>query len=235
MGGCGSQLDCRVIMQPNLDWGIIVNFWTIPCIASIEATICLCFAEGALLDHQTTLDNLVGGMKSGCFAIRIWDISSGGAELVWCTPLVGVENLHSQAWRSPNGWGWYQSWQARLGEYEVFVHHQRTIWPISDKGLYTTLDVVWAKLEFVMMSHTGVGQRTDALIIGDDFCGALFLCARMISPTRLPRVMGYAGNMPKRNIYFGFLYGDDTMKTKSCKWRHLNLLYRQGILFNDSR
>jgi hypothetical protein len=61
------------------------------------------------------------------------------------------------------------------------------------------------RLEFVMMPHTGVGWRKDALIIGDDSCGAHLLRARMISPTRLSRGMGYAGNMPKKYIYFEFL------------------------------
>jgi hypothetical protein len=97
--------------------------------------------------------------------------------------------------------------------------------PFPTRPLYATLDVVWAKdevhalyrLEFVMMPHIGVGQRRDALIIGDDSCGALLLHARMISSTRLPRGMGYVGNMPKKDIYFGFLHSSDTMETNS--WR----------------
>ena len=101
------------------------------------------------------------------------------------------------------------------------------------RALYATLDVVRPKnevralhtLEFVMMPHTGVGRRKDAFIIGDNSCGAFFLCPCMISPTRFPRCMGYAGNMPKKYIYFGFLHGGDTMETKSCKSRHLNLLH----------
>jgi hypothetical protein len=64
---------------------------------------------------------------------------------------------------------------------------------------------------------TSVGRRKDVLIIGDDSCGAFLFHARMISPKRLPRGMGYAGNMPKRDIYFGFLHGGDTMETKSCR------------------
>ena len=82
MGGWGSDLDYSVIMQPNLDWGIIINCKKILCIALAEATICLCFAEGALLDRRTTLANLVRGMKSGWSAIRTRDISSGKSELV---------------------------------------------------------------------------------------------------------------------------------------------------------
>ena len=96
--------------------------------------------------------------------------------------------------------------------------------PIPTRVLYATLYAVWAedevralhRLEFVMMPHTGVGRCRDALIIGDDFCGALLLRASMISPTRLPKGMGYADNMPMKDIYFGFLYGGDTMKTNSC-------------------
>jgi hypothetical protein len=104
-------------------------------------------------------------------------------------------------------------------------HQQRTASPICNKALYATLDVVWEKnevnalyrLEFVMMPNTGVGRGVDVLIIGDDSCGVLLLRARMISPTRLSRGMGYAGNMPKRNIYFEFLHGGDTMETKSYR------------------
>ena len=69
-------------MQPNFDWRIIVNFRTIPCVALADATIYLYFVKGALLDRRTTLDNLVGGMKSGNSGTRIQDICSGRAELV---------------------------------------------------------------------------------------------------------------------------------------------------------
>ena len=97
--------------------------------------------------------------------------------------------------------------------------------PFLTRALYATLDVVRAKnkvcalhrLKFVMMSHIGVGQRRDALIIGDDSCGTLLFRARMITPTRLPNGIGYAGNMPNRDIYFGFLHGGDTTETKSCR------------------
>ena len=97
MGGCGFDLDCKVIIQPNFGWGIIVNFRTVPCIVSAEATICLYFVEGALLDRQKTLDNLVAGMKSGCSRIRIRDISSGGAELV--KNRVGVMRSFGGSWK----------------------------------------------------------------------------------------------------------------------------------------
>ena len=54
--------------------------------------------------------------------------------------------------------------------------------PFPTRALYATLYVVGAKdevralhrLEFVMMPHTGVGRRMDALIIGDDSCSAFF-------------------------------------------------------------
>ena len=73
------------------------------------------------------------------------------------------------------------------------------------------------------MSHTGVSRRRGALIIGDNSCGALLLRVRMISPTRLPKCMTYASNMPKRDIYFSFLHGGDMMENKYCRWRCLNL------------
>lgn len=90
------------------------------------------------------------------------------------------------------------------------------------RSLYATLDVIWIKdevhvlqkLDFIMMPHTSVDRRRDALIIGDDSCSALLLCARMFSLTKLPKIMEYAGNMPKREIYFGLLYGGDTMETR---------------------
>ena len=97
MGGCGSNLDCTVIMQPNPGWGIIVIFRTVLCIPLAEATICLCFAEGALLDFRTSLDNLVGGMKSRCSGTRIWDIFNGGAELV--KSRIGVIRFFGGSWK----------------------------------------------------------------------------------------------------------------------------------------
>ena len=68
-----------------------------------------------------------------------------------------------------------------------------------------------------MAPHTGVGRSSDVPIVGDDSCNALLLCAHMISPTRLPRGMVYASNMPQRHIHFGFLYGGDSMETNSCR------------------
>ena len=180
----------------HLVYGIIVDFKTLPCIASAEATICLCFTEGALLDRRTTLDNLFGGMKFENTRRRIPYISSGGAELV--KSRVGVMRSFGGSWKPAFS-------RAKISERVRLV---------------------------LMMPHIGVGRRRDALIIGDDYCSPL-LCARMINETRLPWCIGYAGNMPKRDIYFSFLHCGDTMETKSC--RHLNLLYRQRTLLNDNR
>lgn len=74
MGGWGSELDRSGIMQPNPGWGVIVNIKTIPSITIAETIICLCFAEGAMLDRRTTLGNFVELMKSRNSGIRISDI-----------------------------------------------------------------------------------------------------------------------------------------------------------------
>ena len=97
--------------------------------------------------------------------------------------------------------------------------------PFPTRALYATLYVVGAEdkvhalhlLEFVMMRHIDVGRRRDAFIIGDDSCSALLLRARMINPTRVPLCIGYAGNMPKRDICFSFLHCGDTMETEFCR------------------
>ena len=81
MGGWSFDLDCSVIMQPNPGWGIIVNFKTIPCIGSAEATICLCFTEGALLDRQQPWTILSEGWSMEIPEYR-FQTSIGGAELV---------------------------------------------------------------------------------------------------------------------------------------------------------
>ena len=81
MGGWDSDLDCSVIMQRNPGWGIMVNFITTMHSFSRGNHLPLLY-EGALLDRRTTLDNLVGGMKSWSFGIWFPDLSSGGAELV---------------------------------------------------------------------------------------------------------------------------------------------------------
>ena len=56
----------------------------------------------------------------------------------------------------------------------------QTLYVVEAEDEVRTLD----RLEFVMMSHTGVSRRKDALIIGDNPCSALLIRARMISPTR---------------------------------------------------
>ena len=116
-----------------------------------------------------------------------------------------------------DGLNWENMWL-------VVIRRERH-YPFPMRALYVMLDValgkdevrVLHKLEFVMMPHTGVCRRKDGLIIGDDSCGVLFLCARMISPTRLPKGIGYAGNMPNRVIYFGLLRDGDTLETKACR------------------
>ena len=75
-------------------------------------------------------------------------------------------NLHGPDW-----------WNRRL----LVISRERHD-PFPTRALHATFDVVWAKdevralhrLEFVMMPHTGVGGRRDALVIGDDSCGAFF-------------------------------------------------------------
>ena len=74
--------------------------------------------------------------------------------------------------------------------------------PFWMRALYATFYVVGAEdevrvlhgLEFVIMPCTSLGRRMDALIIGNNSCSARLLRARMISPTRLPKCIGYAGN-----------------------------------------
>ena len=67
-----------------------------------------------------------------------------------------------------------------------------------------------------MAPHTDAGQSSDAPIVSDNSCSTFLLRARMISPTRLPKGMGYASNMPKKHIHFDFLYGGDSTETSSC-------------------
>ena len=57
----GAGLDCNMITQPNPRRGIMVTFKMDPSIAHIEATICICFVDGAMLDHRVGLDCLKVG------------------------------------------------------------------------------------------------------------------------------------------------------------------------------
>ena len=51
----------HMIIQPNQGCGIMVTFKMDPSIARTEATICICFVDGAMLDCHVGLDCLEVG------------------------------------------------------------------------------------------------------------------------------------------------------------------------------
>ena len=212
MGGCSSDLDCRVTMQPKPDGGIIINFITNTMHSfsrdSHLPLLCQMCAAGSSnnLGQSCRRDEVWKFWNTDSRHIQ-WG-SGVGEESSWCDTLLWWELKTCVLKRE----------DLRTGE--VGTNLDRPNWgnmrfliinkdwhdPFPTRTFYTTLDVVWAKDEFysflrlecVMMSYTGVGRRMGVLIIGDDSCGAFLLRANMISPTRLPRGMRYAGNMPKR-------------------------------------
>ena len=50
-----------MITQPNPRRGIMVTFKMVPSIARADATICICFVDGAVADHLVDLDCLEEG------------------------------------------------------------------------------------------------------------------------------------------------------------------------------
>ena len=54
----GASLECNMIMQPNLGRGIMITLKMDPSIAHAEATIFICFVDGAMLDRGVGLDCL---------------------------------------------------------------------------------------------------------------------------------------------------------------------------------
>jgi hypothetical protein len=61
----GAGLDCKVSTQPNPGRGIIVTLRMVPFIARADATICICFVDGAVADRLVVLDCLEEGYESG--------------------------------------------------------------------------------------------------------------------------------------------------------------------------
>ena len=50
-----------MITQPNLGRGIMITFKMDPSVAYVDATIYICFVNGAVLDHCMGLDYLAIG------------------------------------------------------------------------------------------------------------------------------------------------------------------------------
>jgi hypothetical protein len=154
-------------------------------------------------------ESKLGEELSRCDAFIWWELKT-------CV-LKGEDLRAGEVGTNLNGPDW--------GNKRLLVISRERYNPFPTRVLHATFDIVWAKdevgtlhrLEFIMMPHTGVGWRKDALIIGDNSCGAFLLRTLIISPTKLSRGMGYAYNIPKRDIYFGFLHGGDTMETKSYR------------------
>ena len=57
----GDGFDCKVMIQPNPGWGIMVTLRMDAAIFCAEPMLSSCFDEGPLLDRQTNLDFLVLG------------------------------------------------------------------------------------------------------------------------------------------------------------------------------
>ena len=95
MGGCGFDLDYIVIIQLNLGWGIIVNFRTVPCIASAWTNIDLCFAGRCVARSPNNLEQSCGRDEVKVF----WNTDMNhikwgsivGKESSWCDVLLWWE------------------------------------------------------------------------------------------------------------------------------------------------
>ena len=65
MNWVGAGLDYNMITQPNPRRGIMVTFNMIASMARADATICICFVDGAVADRLVVLDCLEK-------KIRVW-------------------------------------------------------------------------------------------------------------------------------------------------------------------
>jgi hypothetical protein len=125
-------------------------------------------------------NRIVGEESSRCDVLLWWELKTCVLKRENLRPGEVGTNLYEPDW-----------WNRRL----LVISRERHD-SFRTRALHATFDVVCAKdkvrafyrLEFVMMPHIGVGGRRDTLIIGDDSCGALLLCARMISQQDFPEV-----------------------------------------------
>ena len=76
----GVDLDSKVSTQPNPRRGIIVTFRIVPSIAHVDATICICFIDGAVTDRLVVLDCLDEGF--GLAGTSTPERSKWGAEVL---------------------------------------------------------------------------------------------------------------------------------------------------------
>lgn len=89
-------MDCKVSTQPNPGRGIIVTFRMVPSIARADATICICFVDGAVADRLVALDCLEEGYESGLAGTSTPERSRGGAEVL--KRRVGVMRSFCGSW-----------------------------------------------------------------------------------------------------------------------------------------
>jgi hypothetical protein len=68
--------------QPNPGRGIIVTLRMVPSIARADATICICFVDGAVADRLIVLDCLEEGYESRLARMSTPKRSRGGAVLL---------------------------------------------------------------------------------------------------------------------------------------------------------
>jgi hypothetical protein len=73
----GAGLDCKVSTQPNPGREIIVTLRMVPSIARANATIYICFVDGAVADRLVVLDYLEEGYESGLAGMSTPERSRG--------------------------------------------------------------------------------------------------------------------------------------------------------------
>ena len=71
-----------MITQPNPRPRIMVTFIMVPSIARADATICICFVDGAVADRLVVLDCLEEGYESGLAGTSTPERSSGGVDVL---------------------------------------------------------------------------------------------------------------------------------------------------------
>jgi hypothetical protein len=71
-----------MITQPNRGRGIMMTSNMVPSIANTDATICICFVDGAVADPLVVLDCLEEGYDFGLAGTSIAGRSSGGADVL---------------------------------------------------------------------------------------------------------------------------------------------------------
>jgi hypothetical protein len=136
-------LEYNIITQPNSGHEIMMTFKMVPSIARTDATICICFVDGAVVDHLVVLDCMEEGYEYGLIRTSIPERSRGRDDAFFFRKLKADILKIQDLWTSEVGTNLERPHGG--GEWRSFLVCREFIDPFATRFFDTTFNVVGAK------------------------------------------------------------------------------------------